>query len=114
MNTTQSLGQMQELKLGGMAASYRSQLELPVNQQLEGHELIAHLLQAEKLHRGNDRMESLLKTARFRFNVTAQEIECSAERNLSKTTWSSLLEGTYIRSGENILITGSTGCGYAK
>jgi hypothetical protein len=47
MNRTQSLEQMQELKLPGMAASYRSQLELPVNQQLEGHELLAYLLQAE-------------------------------------------------------------------
>lgn len=111
MNTTETLSQMQELKLGGMVASYRSQLELPVNQQLEGHELIAHLLQAEKLHRSNDRMETLLKAARLRFNVTARDIECNAERNLSKTTWNSLLEGNYIRAGENILITGATGCG---
>ncbi|HTD92567.1 MAG TPA: ATP-binding protein, partial [Chitinophagaceae bacterium] len=32
------------------------------------------------------------------------------ERNLSKASWSSLLEGHYIRAGENILITGPTGC----
>ncbi|MDR3713542.1 MAG: IS21-like element helper ATPase IstB [Puia sp.] len=111
MNTSQTIAQMQELKLAGMAASYRSQLELPIDQQLDGHELIAHLLQTEKLHRSNDRMETLLKSARFRFNATAQDIECSIERNLSKTTWSSLLEGNYLRAGENILITGSTGCG---
>jgi DNA replication protein DnaC len=111
MNTTQTLAQMQELKLTGMASSYRSQLEMPLDQQLEGHELITHLLQAEKLHRSNDRMESLLKTARFRFNVTPQDIECSADRNLSKTMWSSLTEGSYLKAGENILITGSTGCG---
>ena len=71
MNKTQSLEQMRELKLVGMEGSYRSQLELPINQQLEGHELLAYLLQAERLHRGNDRMESLLKSARFRFNVTS-------------------------------------------
>jgi DNA replication protein DnaC len=111
MNKTQSLEQLRELKLAGMEASYRSQLELPVNQQLEGHELLAYLLQAERLHRGNDRMESLLKSARFRFNVTSQEIECGPERNLSKASWGSLLEGNYIRAGENILITGPTGCG---
>lgn len=111
MNTKQSLEQMKELRLVGMAASYKSQLELPVNNQLEGHELIAHLLQAETLHRGNDRMESLLKSAKLRFNVTAQDIECSADRNLSKSTWSSLLEGNYIREGENILVSGSTGSG---
>lgn len=111
MNTTQTIDQMLELKLMGMANSYRSQLELPLDQQLEGHELITHLLQAEKLHRGNDRMETLLKTARFRYHITPQEIECSAERNLSKNVWSSLIEGSYLKAGENILITGSTGCG---
>ncbi|HEY4289467.1 MAG TPA: IS21-like element helper ATPase IstB [Puia sp.] len=111
MNTTQTLAQMQELKLTGMASSYRAQLELPLDQQMEGHELIAHLLQAEKLHRSNDRMDSLLKTAKFRFNVTPQDIECNTERNLTKTMWSSLIEGNYLKAGENILITGSTGCG---
>lgn len=54
MNTSQTLQQMQELKLAGMANSYRSQLELSLDQQLEGHELIGHLLQAEQLHRGNE------------------------------------------------------------
>jgi DNA replication protein DnaC len=111
MNTTQTIEQMQELKLTGMANSYRSQLELPIDQQLDSNELIAHLLQAEKIHRSNDRMETLLKTARFRFNITPQEIECSAERNLSKSVLSNLIEGNYLKGGENILITGSTGCG---
>lgn len=111
MNTTQTLTQMEDLKLTGMVASYRSQLELPVNQQLEGHELLAHLLQAEQLHRTNERMESLLKAARLRYNITAQQIECNTERNLTKASWGSLLEGNYIKGGENLLITGATGCG---
>lgn len=111
MNTTQTLAQMQELKLLGMAASFRSQMELPVNQQMEGMELVAHLLQAEKLHRSNERMAALLKAARFRFQITPHDIECSTQRNLSKQLWANLLEGNYLRQGENILITGATGCG---
>lgn len=111
MNTTATLTQLQELKLNGMLASYRSQLDLPVNEQLQGHELLAHLAQAEKLHRGNERMETLLKTARLRFTVSPLEIECSTERNLTRATWNTLLEGNYIRAGENSLITGATGCG---
>ena len=43
MNTTETLSQMQELRLIGMHQSYRTQLELPMNQQLESHELIAQL-----------------------------------------------------------------------
>ncbi|HVB04297.1 MAG TPA: IS21-like element helper ATPase IstB [Chitinophagaceae bacterium] len=111
MNTTETLQQMQELKLAGMARSYRSQLALPINQQLEGHELIAHLLGEEKLHRTNDRLAMLLKTARLRFNASPEQIECSPSRNLTKAQWVTLLEGNYIAQGENILIVGSTGCG---
>jgi len=44
MNTTQTLEQMQQLRLQGMYHAYHSQLELPMDQQLEGHDLIAQLV----------------------------------------------------------------------
>lgn len=111
MNTTQTIRQMQDLRLNGMAGSYTTQLELPIDHQLDGHELIAHLLQAEKLHRTNERMATLLLTAKLRYNAVPEQIECSESRNLSKTQWALLLEGRYLEQGENILITGATGCG---
>jgi DNA replication protein DnaC len=111
MNTIQTIGQMQELRLNGMAESYQSQLELPINHQLEGHELIAHLTEAEKLSRSNIRFSTLLQAAKLRYHVIPESIECSAARNLTKSQWSLLLEGTYIQQGETVLITGSTGVG---
>lgn len=111
MNTTQTLEQMRELKLTGMLHSYQSQLELSINHQLEGHELIAHLMQAEKSHRGDARLVALLHAAKLRYQAIPESIECNATRNLSKGQWSLLLEGAYVQQGENILITGSTGCG---
>ena len=114
MNTTETLQQMQELKLTGMAGSYSAQLELSLHQQLEGHELLAYLLQAEKLHRVNERMSTLIKNAKFRYSAIPEEIECSELRNLTKTQWATLLEGRYLRQGENILITGSTSTGCGK
>lgn len=111
MNTSQTLEQMKELKLAGMADCYNAQLHLSLDQQLEGHELIAYLLQAEKLHRSNDRMAMLVKAAKFRYNALPEEIDCTDSRNLNKTQWATLLEGRYLGQGENILITGSTGCG---
>lgn len=111
MNTTQTLSQMRDMRLTGMAGSYAAQLELPVDQQLEGHTLIAHLLQAEHLQRSNERMASLLKTARLRYNAIPEQIECNEARGLTKAQWHTLLEGRYIAQGENVLITGATGCG---
>ncbi len=55
MNTNQTLQQMQQLRLQGMYLAYRSQLELPMDHQLEGHDLIAHLLQSEELNRANEK-----------------------------------------------------------
>lgn len=111
MNTTASLDQMQQLKLLGMHHAYHSQLELPMNQQLEGHELIAHLLGAEQLHRTNEKTTYYLKLAKLRLPATLEQIECSPTRNLTKQQLATLAEGRYLDQGENLLITGATGCG---
>lgn len=111
MNTTASLDQMQQLKLLGMHHAYHSQLELPMNQQLEGHELIARLLGAEQLHRVNEKTTYYLKLAKLRLPATLEQIECSPTRNLTKQQLATMTEGRYLDHGENLLITGATGCG---
>lgn len=111
MNSTQTLEQLQQLRLQGMAGFYQSQLELPVNQQLEAHELIAGMTQAEVLTRSNERTVYYLKLAKLRLAALPEHVECTASRNLTKQQWSKLLEGSYIQRAEPILITGPTGCG---
>ena len=111
MNTTQTLQQMQQLRLQGMYHAYRSQLELPMDQQLDGHDLIAHLLQSEELNRSNEKTAYYLKLAKLRLPATVEQIECSTMRNLTKQQLAALTEGRYLQQGENILITGATGCG---
>ena len=114
MNTNETLLQMQQLKFHGMQNSYSLQLELPIHQQLESHELIGQLIQAEVISRDNERTANYLKLAKLRLPAVAEHIECSATRNFTKQQLVTLLEGHYLRQGENILITGSTGCGYVK
>ena len=111
MNTTQTLEQLRELKLSGMASSYSSQLELPVNQQLDAHELIGHMVQAETLHRSNEKTATYLKLAKLRLPATTHQIECSVARGLTKQQLSLLMEAGYIKAGEPLLITGATGSG---
>lgn len=111
MNTTQTLEQMKQLRLQGMYQSYQAQLELPMDKQLENHELIACLLQSEVLTRANEKTAWYLKLAKLRLPATLEQIECSATRNLTKQQLSVLAEGRYLHQGENILITGATGCG---
>lgn len=111
MNTTETLSQIQQLRLHGMYQAYRSQLELSVDQQLEGHELVAQLVQSEQLNRINEKTAYYLKLAKLRLPATVQQVECSATRNLSKQQLATLSEGQYLQQGENLLITGATGCG---
>ncbi len=111
MNTQQTLEQMQRLKFNGMAASYQSQLELPIHKQLEAHELIAQLVQAESLARVSERTTYYLKLAKLRLPAIPEHVECSTTRNFTKQQLAALLEGHYIKQGENVLITGATGCG---
>ncbi len=111
MNTTETLDQLKQLKLHGMAGCYQSQLELPIHQQLEAHELIGQLTQSEMLNRVNERTTYYLKLAKLRLPVRPESIECSAARNISKQQLASLLQCTYIQHGEPVLITGPTGCG---
>jgi DNA replication protein DnaC len=111
MNTTQTLEQMKGLRLTGMHHAYCSQLELPMNHQLEGHELVAHLVQSEQLQRTNEKTAYYLKLAKLRLPASIDQIQCSAARNLTKQQLALLSEGQYLQQGENVLITGATGCG---
>lgn len=111
MNTNETLLQMQLLRFNGMAASYSEQLQLPIHQQLEAHQLIAQLMQAEILARNNERTAYYLRLAKLRLPAIPEQVECSATRNFTKQQMATLLEGYYLQQGENILITGPTGCG---
>jgi DNA replication protein DnaC len=111
MNTHATLEQMKELRLTGMAHSYQQQLDLPVHQQLDAHELIALLLQAELSCRQQEKTTYYLKLAKLRMQAIPEQIHCSAARNLSKKQLVTLMGGQNLRTGENILITGAAGCG---
>lgn len=111
MNTSATLEQMKDLRLNGMALTYSQQLELPIHQQLEAHELIAQLLHSEQLNRQQEKTTYYLKLAKLRLPAIPEQISCSASRNLTKQQLATLLEGHYLKRGENILITGATGCG---
>lgn len=106
-----SLEIMKQLKLDGMAGAYEAILALPVNQQPDAHEMMAGLIDAEKQHRWHKRMKMFLRLSKLRYQATIQDIDCSEKRNLSKEKLMLLADCAYLDRGENVLITGATGCG---
>ena len=106
-----SLEIMKQLKLEGMASAYEAFLALPVNQQPQAHEMLAGLVDAEQQNRWHKRMKMFLRLSKLRYQATIQDIDCSEQRNLSKEKLMILADCSYLDRGENILITGATGCG---
>jgi len=106
-----SLEIMRTLKLQGMADAYEATLCLPVNQQPDAHQMMANLIDAERQHRWHKRMTMFLRLSKLRYQATIQDIDCSKKRNLSKEKLMLLADCAYLDRGENILITGATGCG---
>lgn len=99
------------MNLKGMAGAYEALLGLPVNQHPEAHEMMALLLDAEQQQRSHKRMELFLRLSKLRYRATLQDIDCAESRNLRKEHLLSLAGEGYLKRGENILITGATGCG---
>lgn len=106
-----TLDMMKQMKLLGMATTYETVLSLPINQQPEAHELMAMAIDAETQYRAQKRMDLYLRVSKLRYRAVIADIECSAARNLKKEQLVTLADCSYITRGENILITGATGCG---
>jgi DNA replication protein DnaC len=106
-----TLEKMRGLMLTGMADQYQAVLSMPAHQQPESAVILAQLLEAELLYRNHRRTQTAIKNARFRYQASVEEIICSQDRNLTRETLSILADGSYIDRGENIIISGATGCG---
>jgi DNA replication protein DnaC len=111
MNTTENHQQLMKLKLQGMAKNYHAILQLPLNKQPEGHELLSHLVQAEVQHRQVQRTNLLLRTGKLRYTASIEKIECSVQRNFTKQQLQQLADCSFVEKKQNILITGPTGSG---
>lgn len=111
MNTQETLQALQHLKLHGMAKRYQAVLEQPVHQQPDGHSLLAMMAEAEDLYRTHQRTQLYLRLSKLRYHAVPEQVHCSADRGLTKEQLITLCDGMFITQGENVLISGATGCG---
>lgn len=107
-NTLQS---MRNLRLTGMADRYEAIYSMPAHQRPQTDVLLAQLLEAEDLSWNHRRSTLAIKNAKFRYQASIQEISFTSSRNLNKDEIIALGDCSFIDRGENILITGATGCG---
>ena len=111
MNTQETILQLEDLKLKGMAECYKGLQALPVNEWPTLDLFVARLAEAERQYRNRRRTELYLKTSKLRYNTVMEDVICSDERNLSKDMLLKLADCSFIDRAENVLIDGKTGCG---
>ncbi len=109
MNNT--LQTMRALRLTGMADRYEAINGLPQHQRPQMDVFIAQLIEAEELYRNHRRSTLSIKNAKFRYQASLQDISFTDGRNLTKDTIAAFSDCGFIDRGENIIITGATGCG---
>lgn len=109
MNTIEA--KMKELKLHGMAQSFRGLEEARRLHSLSLQEGMDILLQAEEQERSNRRFKRLAYQAGFRYQASIEELQTDAARGLDQSLITTLASCNYIQEGQGVLITGATGCG---
>lgn len=111
MNTQNTVEQMHQLKVHGMAKLYQNISEQPVHQQPEAHTLVGMLTEAEIQTRLQQRTQLLLRLSKLRYHAMMEQVNATSQRGISKEQLLQFADGLFISKGENVLITGSTGCG---
>lgn len=109
---TQTLQQLRQLKLSGMADALVRQLEqtgtydnLPFTERLQ------LLLDEENLTRTNRKQERLIRQAHFKLKAIVQDIDYQHPRNITRSQIAQLAQADWIEKGQNLLITGPCGSG---
>ena len=112
MFNQQTLQHLRALKLSGMAYAFAQQLEQPQTQQLSFDERFALLVDRERTHRQNRRLQRLLNSARLKQQqACVEEIDYQSKRGLDRSYVLSLINCDWIRASQNLHITGPTGTG---
>ena len=108
----QSIQQLRQLKLSGMAETLELQLSQPdTYDELCFTDRIGLLIQNEISYRENKRLNRLLKGARFKMIAQLENIDFSHARGLEKSHIAHLQTGDWLSKKRNVLITGPTGSG---
>ena len=111
MNNQITIDQLKKLKLFGMAEEFAGIVNLPMHKRPGIESAMAKMVEAEQCHRNKALTERLLKASHLHGNACIQDIECSIARNFTEAMLEEVSDCSFVRRGENILITGMTGCG---
>jgi DNA replication protein DnaC len=110
-NNQATLQKLEKMKLYGMARALAITLETGVRHQFTADELVSHLVDAQWDYRHNRKLSQLLKSAKFRYKASFEEIDFTLNRNIDKNQMLRLSNCQWAESHQDCIITGPTGVG---
>ncbi|MEO8755174.1 MAG: IS21-like element helper ATPase IstB [Casimicrobiaceae bacterium] len=112
MLTQQTITHLRSLRLDGMARAFEEQITQPVASGLAFEDRFGLLIDRELAWRDTRRLERLLKQAKLKYpEACVEDIDTRSARSLDARQLASLAGVDWVRTGQNILITGATGLG---
>jgi len=106
--TVEKMGQM---RLFGMQTAFKTFVEQPPPTSFTNDEMAQYLIQNEWDDRRHRAVQRSIQSARFRYRADSTSVDYSLERNLDKNQINRLFAGDFIKAGQDVFITGSTGTG---
>jgi DNA replication protein DnaC len=111
MMNKESLEKMSRMRLLGMHQAFKACIESEKTETFTNDEMVHHLVQSEWDDRQYRSLQRGLKNANFRYSASIEQLDYTEERGLDKNQVQRLSTCDFIKKGEDLFITGSTGTG---
>lgn len=108
----QTLSKLNQMKLHAMATSLNERLSRPDHGDISPSDLFGLIIDDEWMARENARISSRISRARFREkNACIEDWDSKTSRGLTKANFLEFTKNEWIKSHQNIVITGPCGSG---
>ncbi len=108
MNTFNTVEKMKAMRMNSMADIYHQSLTQNIYHQMDQDEFTALLVDTEWEDRQHRKITRLITSAHFQTHASAPGIDYKSARKLDKMVAQRLLSFVFMKSSENIIITGPT------
>lgn len=99
------------MRLYGMQSAFKTFVELPPPVSFTNDEMAQYLVQNEWDDRKHRSLQRNIKTAKFRYIADMEGVDFNAKIELDKNQVDRLFSCKFIKKGQDVFISGSTGTG---
>ncbi len=107
----ETVKKMGDMRLYGMQTAFKTFVEQPPSVSFTNDEMAQYLVQSEWDDRKHRSLQRNIKTAKFRYVADVNGIDFNDKRELDKNQINRLFTCEFIKKGQDVFITGSTGTG---